>query len=158
RPTSATDPGTPRSAGLWSPRASGRSDRRDSRCERSGAVATRSRPDRRPRRRLPPSRPPLRVIMPPVAQPHPGRWFEDLAPGTGGAQGVRRTVTETDNVVFTTMTMNAAPLHLDYEYAARTEFGRPIVNSMFTVAVVVGITALDLTHGTTVANLGFDEI
>jgi acyl dehydratase len=96
--------------------------------------------------------------MPHVEQPHHGRWFEDLEPGSVVTHAVRRTVTETDNVVFTTMTMNAAPLHLDYEYAARTEFRKPIVNSMFTVALVVGITALDLTHGTTVANLGFDEI
>ena len=69
-----------------------------------------------------------------------------------------RTVTETDNVMFTTMTLNPQPLHLDAEFAAGTEFGQRLVNSMFTVALLVGMTVLETTHGTTVANLGFDEI
>ena len=89
---------------------------------------------------------------------HLGRWFEELTVGTIVPHAVTRTVTETDNVVFTTMTMNPAQVHLDYEYAAGTEFGRPLVNSMFTVALLVGISVIDLTHGTTVANLGFDEV
>jgi acyl dehydratase len=96
--------------------------------------------------------------MPDVEQPHHGRWFEELTVGTIVAHAVTRTVTETDNVIFTTMTMNAAQVHLDYEYAAATEFGKPLVNSMFTVALLIGISALDLTHGTTVANLGFEEV
>jgi acyl dehydratase len=97
--------------------------------------------------------------MPHVSeQPHHGRWFEELTVGTVVVHPLTRTVTETDNVVFTTMTMNPAQVHLDYEYAAATEFGKPLVNSMFTVALLVGISALDLTHGTTVANLGFDEV
>lgn len=70
----------------------------------------------------------------------------------------RRTVTETDNVLFTTMTMNPQPLHLDAEFAATTEFGRPLVNSMFTVALVVGLAVPELTLGTTIANLGFSGI
>ena len=78
--------------------------------------------------------------------------------GTVVVHPLTRTVTETDNVLFTTMTMNPAQVHLDYEYASKTEFGKPLVNSMFTVALLVGISALDLTHGTTVANLGFEEI
>ena len=78
--------------------------------------------------------------------------------GTIVPHPVTRTVTETDNVIFTTMTMNPAQVHLDYEYAAATEFGKPLVNSMFTVALLIGISALDLTHGTTVANLGFEEV
>ena len=69
-----------------------------------------------------------------------------------------RTVTEADNVLFTTMTLNPARLHLDAEYAATTEFGRPLVNSMFTVALLVGISVLETTHGTTIANLGFEEV
>jgi acyl dehydratase len=69
-----------------------------------------------------------------------------------------RTVTETDNVLFTTMTMNPARLHLDAEYAAGTEFGQPLVNSMFTIALLVGMSVLETTHGTTIANLGFDEV
>jgi acyl dehydratase len=71
---------------------------------------------------------------------------------------VRRTVTETDNVLFTTMTMNPAPLHLDAEYAAGTEFGRPLVNSMFTAALVVGLSVAELTLGTLVAQLGLTDV
>ena len=88
-----------------------------------------------------------------------GRWFEDLEVGTVIPHALTRTVTEADNVTFTTMTMNPAPLHLDFDYAAHhTEFGRPLVNSMFTVALLVGLSVHETTHGTTVANLGFDEM
>jgi len=96
--------------------------------------------------------------MPHVEQPHHGRWFEELTVGTIVPHAITRTVTETDNIIFTTMTMNPAQVHLDYEYAAHTEFGKPIVNSMFTIALLVGISVHDLTHGTTVANLGFEEV
>jgi acyl dehydratase len=96
--------------------------------------------------------------MPHVEQPHHGLWFEELTVGTIVAHPLTRTVTETDNIIFTTMTMNPAQVHLDYEYAANTEFGKPLVNSMFTIALLIGISALDLTHGTTVANLGFEEV
>jgi acyl dehydratase len=87
-----------------------------------------------------------------------GRWFEELEVGTVVRHTVRRTVTETDNVLFTTMTMNPAPLHLDAEYAAGSEFGRPLVNSMFTIALVVGLSVPELTLGTIVAQLGMDDI
>lgn len=87
-----------------------------------------------------------------------GRWFEQLEVGTVVEHATRRTVTETDNVLFTTMTMNPAPLHLDAQYAAGTEFGRPLVNSMFTVALVVGLSVPELTLGTIVAQLGLDTI
>lgn len=70
---------------------------------------------------------------------------------------ITRTVTETDNVLFTTLTHNPQPLHLDAEFAANTEFGQVLVNSMFTVALVVGISVRETTLGTTVANLGFEE-
>jgi acyl dehydratase len=93
-----------------------------------------------------------------VDVPHHGRWFEDLTPGLVVAHALTRTVTETDNVLFTTMTLNPARLHLDAEYAAGTEFGRPLVNSMFTLALLVGMSVLETTHGTTIANLGFEEI
>lgn len=93
-----------------------------------------------------------------MSAPPTGRWFEDLEVGTVVEHGVTRTVTETDNVLFTTATMNPQPLHLDAHFAAGTEFGRPLVNSMFTVALVVGLTVYELTLGTTVANLGFKEI
>jgi acyl dehydratase len=91
-------------------------------------------------------------------RPVSGKWFEELTPGTVIQHVVRRTVTETDNVLFTTMTMNTAPLHLDADYAAGTEFGRPLVNSMFTIALVVGISVSELTSGTIVAQLGLSEV
>lgn len=92
-------------------------------------------------------------------RPHRGLWFEELEPGTVVQHAIRRTLTESDNVTFTTMTMNPAWLHLDFEYAKNeTEFGRPIVNSMLTMAVVIGISVHETTLGTTVANLGFREV
>jgi acyl dehydratase len=91
-------------------------------------------------------------------RPVTGRWFEALEVGTVVRHATRRTVTETDNVLFTTMTMNPAPLHLDAEYAASTEFGRPLVNSMFTVALVVGLSVYELTLGTIVAQLGMTDV
>ena len=91
-------------------------------------------------------------------RPVSGRWFEELSVGTIVQHATRRTVTETDNVLFTTMTMNPAPLHLDAEYAASTEFGRPLVNSMFTVALVVGLSVPELTLGTIVAQLGLSDV
>ena len=91
--------------------------------------------------------------------PHHGRWFEELAVGDVIPHALTRTVTETDNVLMTTLTLNPARLHLDHEYAAQeTEFGRPLVNSMFTLALLVGMSVLETTHGTTIANLGFDEV
>ena len=87
-----------------------------------------------------------------------GLWFEELEVGHVVHHATRRTVTETDNVLFTTMTMNPAPLHLDHEYAAGTEFGRPLVNSMFTLALVVGLSVPELTLGTIVAQLGIDDV
>ncbi|HEX3590756.1 MAG TPA: MaoC family dehydratase [Pseudonocardiaceae bacterium] len=91
-------------------------------------------------------------------RPVSGKWFEELTVGTVVRHATRRTVTETDNVLFTTMTMNPAPMHLDAEYAARTEFGKPLVNSMFTIALVVGLSVPELTLGTIVAQLGMTDI
>src|SRR5262252_9155643 len=91
--------------------------------------------------------------------PHHGRWFEELAVGDVVVHALTRTFTETDNVLMTTLTLNPARLHLDHEYASEeTEFGQPLVNSMFTLALLVGISVLETTHGTTVANLGFEEV
>jgi acyl dehydratase len=87
-----------------------------------------------------------------------GMWYEELTVGTVVRHAVTRTVTETDNVLFTTMTMNPQPLHLDADFAARTQFGRPLVNSLFTLALMVGISVPELTLGTTVANLGFSTV
>ena len=84
-----------------------------------------------------------------------GMWYEELPVGTKVEHAITRTLTETDNVLFTTMSMNPQPLHLDAEFAASTQFGRPLVNSLFTLALAVGISVPELTLGTTVANLGF---
>jgi acyl dehydratase len=92
-------------------------------------------------------------------RPHGGLWLEELTPGLVVRHRIRRTVTETDNIMFTTMTMNPAALHLDFDYAEKeTQFGQPLVNSMFTAALIVGISVHETTHGTTVANLGFDSM
>ena len=87
-----------------------------------------------------------------------GLWFEQLEVGLRVEHVTTRTVTETDNVLFTTMAMNPQPLHLDAEFAATTEFGRPLVNSLFTLGLVVGLAVPELTLGTTVANLGFSRV
>lgn len=93
----------------------------------------------------------------PVGPIH-GKWLEELTEGLVIPHALTRTVTETDNVMFTTMTLNPAKLHLDYESAKETQFGKPLVNSMFTVALLVGMSVLETTHGTTIANLGFEEV
>ncbi|HSG58797.1 MAG TPA: MaoC family dehydratase [Woeseiaceae bacterium] len=88
----------------------------------------------------------------------PGLYFEEFSVGQRFEHPIRRTVTEADNVLFTTLTHNPAALHLDAEYMKNTEFGRPLVNSYFTLGLMVGISVNDTTHGTTVANLGMDEV
>jgi acyl dehydratase len=93
-----------------------------------------------------------------VDRPVSGRWFEELEVGDVVRHATRRTVTETDNVLFTTMTMNPAPMHLDAEYAGASEFGRPLVNSMFTLGLVVGLSVPELTLGTIVAQLGLTDV
>ncbi|MFM2098847.1 MAG: Bifunctional protein PaaZ [Pseudomonadota bacterium] len=87
-----------------------------------------------------------------------GLWFDELNVGQTFAHAIRRTVTETDNVLFTAMTHNPAQLHLDEEYMKGTEFGTRIVNSAFTLGLMVGISVGDTTLGTAVANLGWDEV
>ena len=87
-----------------------------------------------------------------------GKWFEDLEPGTVIKSPIVRTVTETDNLLFCTLTHNSAWLHLDEEYSKTQMFGTRIVNSMFTLSLVCGIQVADVTLGTTLANLGFSDI
>lgn len=88
-----------------------------------------------------------------------GLYFEEFQVGQVFDHAIRRTLTETDNVVFSTMTHNPAPLHLDEEYCREhTEFGQRIVNSCLTLSLMVGISVNDTTLGTTVANLGWDEV
>ena len=88
----------------------------------------------------------------------PGVWFDELTVGQRFDHPIRRTVTETDNLLFTTMTHNPAALHLDEESMAGSEFGTRIVNSCFTLGLMVGISVGDTTLGTAVANLGWDEV
>jgi acyl dehydratase len=89
----------------------------------------------------------------------PGLFFEQFSVGQKFSHAIRRTLTETDNVFFTALTHNPASLHLDEEYCREnTEFGQRIVNSAFTLGLMVGISVNDTTHGTTVANLGWDEV
>lgn len=87
-----------------------------------------------------------------------GMWYEELVPGTTVRHAVTRTITESDNVLFTCLTMNPQPLHLDEHYSAGTEFGSRLVNSLFTLGLLVGVTVYELTLGTTVANLGFSLV
>ncbi len=87
-----------------------------------------------------------------------GLYFEEFHVGQVFEHGIRRTVTETDNVLFTTMTHNPAAIHLDAEYCKNTEFGQVLVNSTFTLALIVGISVHETTMGTTVGNLGFSKI
>ncbi len=87
-----------------------------------------------------------------------GLWFDELRVGQVFRHEIRRTVTETDNVLFTSMTHNPAYLHLDEEYMRGTVYGQRLVNSAFTLGLMVGISVGDTTLGTAVANLGWDEV
>lgn len=87
-----------------------------------------------------------------------GLWFDELEVGQRFDHAIRRTVTETDNLLFSTLTHNPARLHLDAEYMKSTDFGRVIVNSTFTLGLMVGVSVGDTTLGTAVANLGWDEV
>jgi len=88
----------------------------------------------------------------------PGKYFETLEIGETFRHQPHRTVTETDNLLMTTLTHNPQPLHLDSEYAAGTEFGRIVVNGLFTFSLMVGLSVGDTTLGTLIANLGYDEV
>jgi len=86
-----------------------------------------------------------------------GKYFEELEVGMTFQHQPSRTVTETDNLLFTALTLNPQPLHLDAEFAASTQHGRILVNSIFTLGLVVGLSVGDTTLGTTLGNLGFDK-
>jgi acyl dehydratase len=88
----------------------------------------------------------------------PGLYYEQFTVGMVFDHPWTRTVTETDNVLFSSMTMNPQPLHLDAHFAATTEFGRPLVNSLFTLGLMIGISVNDTTLGTTIANLGMTDV
>lgn len=87
-----------------------------------------------------------------------GKFYDELEVGAVFRHSLGRTLTETDTILFNSLTMNTQPLHLNEDFAARTEFGRRIVNGIFTLGVVVGITVNDLTAGTIVANLGYEQV
>jgi acyl dehydratase len=91
--------------------------------------------------------------------PMPGRYFDQYQPGEIIRHSLGRTVTEMDNVLFSALTMNPQPLHLNEDYAQKhSPFGRRIVNGIFTLGLAVGLTVADLTEGTLVANLGYDQV
>ncbi len=87
-----------------------------------------------------------------------GLYFDEFTEGQVFDHAITRTVTEMDNVLFTTLTMNTQPLHLDAEFAKTTEFGRPLVNSIFTLGLMVGISVTETTLGTTIGNLGMTDV
>jgi acyl dehydratase len=86
------------------------------------------------------------------------RWFDEWHVGDRIAHEIRRTVTETDNLLFSTMTHNPQPLHIDVEAAKASEFGQILVNGTFTFALMIGLSVADTTLGTLVANLGYDQV
>ena len=86
-----------------------------------------------------------------------GLYFEEFTLQHRFVHDIRRTVTETDNLLFSALTYNPARVHIDHDYAGGTEFGKPLVNSVFTLGLIIGLSIYDTTLGTTVANLGMTE-
>lgn len=87
-----------------------------------------------------------------------GKYYDELEVGMVIRHEIGRTITEMDNVLFSSLTLNTQPLHINEDFAAKTEFGQRIVNGLFSLALVVGISVTDLTQGTIVANLGYEKI
>jgi len=88
----------------------------------------------------------------------PGRYFDEWQVGDRVEHAITRTVTESDNLLICALTHNPQPLHLDHELAAKSEFGQPLVNSVFTFGLMIGVSVGDTTLGTLVANLGYDKL
>lgn len=86
-----------------------------------------------------------------------GLYFEQFEIGHIFEHELRRSITESDNMLFSNMTLNPQPLHIDYEFSSKTEFGKPLVNSIFTLGLMIGISVSDTTLGTTIGNLGMSE-
>ena len=86
-----------------------------------------------------------------------GLYLEEFVVGKVIRHPLRKTVTESDNMLFSVMTLNPQPLHIDFDFAAKTEWGKPLVNSLFTLGLMIGISVNDITVGTTIANLGMRE-
>ncbi len=87
-----------------------------------------------------------------------GKFYDDLRVGMVMEHANGRTITEMDNVLFSALTMNTQPLHLNEDYASKTQFGARIVNGLFTLGLAVGLTVSELTEGTIIANLGYDKV
>ena len=87
-----------------------------------------------------------------------GKYFDEWQIGDRIEHEIRRTVTETDNLLFSTMTHNPQPLHIDAHFAARTEFGKPLFNSLYTLSILIGMSIYDTTLGTTLGNLAMNDI
>ena len=86
-----------------------------------------------------------------------GLYFEQFSVGQTFVHEIRRTVTDMDNILFSSLTYNPAAVHIDHEYAKSTEFGKPLMNSIFTLGLVIGLSVQDTTLGTTVGNLGMED-
>ena len=87
-----------------------------------------------------------------------GLYFEEFQVGQVFNHPWGRTITESDNMMFSCLTLNVQPLHIDFEFASKTEFGKPLVNSLFTLGLMIGMTVNDTTLGTTIANLGMSDV
>jgi len=87
-----------------------------------------------------------------------GLYYEEFKPGMEFQHALTRTVTEMDNILFCAMTHNPQPLHLDEEFSKKTQYGQRIVNSLFTLGLVIGVTVAETTLGTTLGNLGMTDI
>ena len=87
----------------------------------------------------------------------PGLYFEEFTPGQMFRHPLTKSITESDNVLFSVMTLNPQPLHIDFDFAAKSEWGKPLVNSLFTLGLMIGISVHDTTLGTTIGNLGMTE-
>jgi len=86
-----------------------------------------------------------------------GLYFEQFMVGQAFKHEIRRTVTDMDNMLFSSLTYNPAAIHIDHDYASRTAFGKPLINSIFTLGLVIGLSVQDTTLGTTIANLGMTD-
>ena len=88
----------------------------------------------------------------------PGKYYDDLEPGMTFKQETARTISEADNMLFCSLTLNNQPLHINEDFASKTQFGQRIVNGLLTMSLIVGISVNELTLGTIVANLGYENV
>ncbi|MEX3009116.1 MaoC family dehydratase [Hoeflea sp. TYP-13] len=88
----------------------------------------------------------------------PGLYLQEFSPGQVFQHELRRTITENDNMLFSNMTLNPQPLHIDFDFSSKTEWGKPLVNSLFTLGLLIGISVNDTTMGTTIGNLGMTDV